>query len=196
MTPGQRLRRLREEKGLNPRQFAARVNAAGRKVSEGYIYNLERGTANSEHVGLHFLRAFTQVLEVRDHVLTSSLLDGEIEKSPARVLMREVLETFLASEGRRIKPAEADALRKLADVSEVPRWAQDWPAFHEALATYTSLQGASEAGLPWEGSSSRTDARHAGANVPPAGRNRAKPSPSHQGRKSAPYRGALSVPED
>src|SRR5713101_8119016 len=139
VTPGTKLRLLREKKGLNKSQFTKLVQATGQNISPAYINNLERGAANSEHLGVHYLKAFAAVLEVREFVVTSELRDADIQTDPAAVLVQEVFETFLARNPGAVPAAEIELLRRLVKEAGGPKWCRNWPEQYQILKRHRAL---------------------------------------------------------
>ena len=146
MKPGDRLRLLREAKGLNKNRFCELVNKLGDTISSGHLSNLESGRANSEHVGNHYLRTFARALEVREHVMTSEIRDTAIENDATQVLVEEVLEVFLEQEGKSaVQSTDVAILRDLVARFGGPRWCSEWPAFYQRLKAYKTLSEQSSA---------------------------------------------------
>ena len=149
MKPGERLRLLRQAKSLKKHQLFKLVNELGGTISSGYISNLESGKANSEHLGIHYLRTFARALEVREHVMTSEIRDSEIQTNAAQVLVEEVLEVFLSQEGSTIDQSEGDLLRRVVKRVGGPKWCSEWSPLYQRLTTYRTLSdSASPAGSP------------------------------------------------
>jgi transcriptional regulator with XRE-family HTH domain len=140
LTPGQRLKALREAKGLNRNQLYNRVLQQGDDISSTYIPKLEKDVRRcSERAGIQYFKMLARALEVRDFVLTSDHRDRDFARNPEIVLAEEVLEAYLARPDTTVERSEAELLRRLVGRVGGPQWADEWPQLYRVLSAHREL---------------------------------------------------------